>query len=295
MKKWFAISLMVVLVCSIVAIDSYIHAKSYTKKQLQITALAHLPPQAAKFASIEFPNLLADYIFLNTLTFMGEKLIMKQQISKNDWDKVYAAFKVVTSLDPGASDAFTLAETTLPWEAGMVTETNQLLLRAAKHRPNDYHPYFFLWFNTYFFLKDPAQAALYLEKAARVPGSPSYFPNLAARMQVYGGRYELGIAFLQDSLQRAKEPGTIKIIKIRITALKQMYALEKAVQQYRKKYKKNPKELHDLVTAGLVAEIPPDPYGGKYYLLENGRVYTTSGLAFQQSETMRNKSIITKP
>ncbi len=291
MKRWLFLFALAIPVFFIVLIDTHIHSRAYQDKAIQITSLADLPRQMAKIVSIEFPNLLADYIFLNTLTFMGEKVILNQQIPEKDWQKIYSAFEVITRLDPGASDAFTLAQTTLPWEAGMVEETNRLLFRAAKHHPEDYHPYFFLWFNSYYFLEDPQKAGDYLAKAAAVPGSPAYFPALAARMQVYGGRYEVGIAFLKDSLGRTKDPTAIKMLKIRIKALEQMFALEKAAHKYQQKYKTQPAKLQDLVNKGIISDIPEDPYGGEYYILENGRVYTTSGLAFQQSSKVDKKSM----
>jgi hypothetical protein len=52
-----------------------------------------------------------------------------------------------------------------------------------------------------------------------------------------------------------------------------------------------PRNIQALITAGIIKEIPKDPYGGSYYLTEAGSVYTTSNLVFTQSdrEKIKNK------
>ena len=37
--------------------------------------------------------------------------------------------------------------------------------------------------------------------------------------------------------------------------------------------------MAELVTKGYIDEIPPDPYGGRWGILRNGRVFSTSKFA----------------
>jgi len=50
----------------------------------------------------------------------------------------------------------------------------------------------------------------------------------------------------------------------------------------------SPDLLSDLTDKGLVESIPDDPYGGKFILLENKRVYTTSKMIYKQSTSVLN-------
>ena len=65
----------------------------------------------------------------------------------------------------------------------------------------------------------------------------------------------------------------------RAAAFEKILHLEKAVLAYRKRFQTEPKKLEDLVEAGLLVKIPEDPYGGSFYLDNEGRVRTTSRLA----------------
>lgn len=150
------IILVYILICllSILCVKRlyFLHSE---RENIAISYFALLPEPVAKLISLEFSGVISDYLMLNTLTFMGEKVLNNQIVSSEEWQHIFHALKQAINLDPRATDPYTLAETTLPWEANMVKETNQLLLKVAKVQTKNYRPYFFLWFNHYYFLKKP--------------------------------------------------------------------------------------------------------------------------------------------
>ncbi|MCL7488661.1 MAG: hypothetical protein M8357_10870 [Desulfobulbaceae bacterium] len=221
---------------------------------------------------------MADYLMLNTMVWHGEKILDKIEVKPAEWQATYLGVKLITELDPRFLDPYVLAETSLPWEAGMVEETNELLLKAASVLKDNYRPYFFLWFNHYYFLKDPETAGMYLEKAAIVPGAPQFYKTLAARMRLQSGNIMSGIIFLQEMLKETRDAKTKLFLQKRLDTLRIIAALEKHVGEYIKQFNQQPENLSDLVREGLMEEIPRDPYGGEFYIMENGRVYTTSNL-----------------
>ena len=233
---------------------------------------------------LEFPGIVADYLLLNAMVLHGEKLIEKVDMMPEDWQKTYLSLKLITELDPRFLDPYLMAETSLPWEAGMVEETNQMLLKAATVLPDDYRPYFYLWFNNYYFLHDLNKAGIYLEKAARIPGSPKYYKTLAARMHLESGHTISGIIFLQEMIQETRDQNTRLFLQKRLDVLKTIALLEKNVDDYAKRYQQWPAKLSDLVSEGFIEEIPQDPYGGSFYIMPNGRVYTTSKLVQQKKK-----------
>jgi hypothetical protein len=54
--------------------------------------------------------------------------------------------------------------------------------------------------------------------------------------------------------------------------------IEEAIAEYKDRFQTDPEDLGRLVKAGLLERIPDDPYGGNFYLDEQGRVRTTSKL-----------------
>ena len=44
----------------------------------------------------------------------------------------------------------------------------------------------------------------------------------------------------------------------------------------KERFQRLPKKLDELLETKFLKKIPPDPYGGEYVLIENGRVFSTS-------------------
>ncbi|RJX19228.1 MAG: hypothetical protein C4563_08345 [Desulfobulbus sp.] len=238
--------------------------------------------------SLEFKGIVADYLFLKLMVLHGERLLDRKELSKTERQISYKALLQITELDPRFWDPYLFAETTFPWEGEMVAETNELLERAVLALPNDYRPNYFIWFNYYYFIKDPKKAAPYMEKASRMQGAPEYFKNLAARMRVYSGELQAGIVFLQQVIRETSSASERELLEKRLFSLQALELLESAVREFKKKNSRLPADINELITGGILKKIPPDPYGGEFFLMESGRVYTTSALAHAKKKTEDN-------
>jgi hypothetical protein len=102
---------------------------------------------------------------------------------------------------------------------------------------------------------------------------------LAARYFYEGGTTALALAYLKDMIPTARNEAIRKRMITRAEAFEKILRIEKAVLAYRKRFQTEPKKLEDLVEAGLLIKIPADPYGGSFFLDNEGRVRTTSRLA----------------
>jgi hypothetical protein len=247
-----------------------------------ISRLIYLPQAVLEAASLEFSGVLSDYLMLKTMVFHGERLMLKQSLSPEEWQATHLAISRITDLDPRFWDPYVFAETSFPWDAGMVKETNELLLKAAQARTNDYQPYFFLWFNYSHFLKDETTAAKYLEKSSRIPSAPVYFATLAARANFSANKTENAVVFLEEILKETTDPTRQAWIMKRQEALKVIAFLETHVRRFEEKFSRRPKDLQELVDMQVLVKIPPDPYGGTFFITPEGRVYTTSKLVPMQ-------------
>lgn len=270
--------LLLILISAVAFSNTHLYQFHTDRKDQAFSQLALVPGSVAKVVSLEFSGAASDYLMLQTLTFLGEKLINKESLSKEQWYLVYKALDQVTWLDQRFLDPYVLAAMTLPWEAGMVRETNELLEKIIKIRPDDHRPFLFLWYNYFYFLKDPATAAGYLERAARIPGAPDYYANLAARSSFYGKKTTAGIIFLKEIVQETNDPSRKKFLLLRLEALEKISFLEQKIQDYKKLHNSLPESLEQLVETGLIDKIPNDPYGGVFYIVDKEQVYSTSKL-----------------
>ncbi len=267
---------LLVTICIYCCITLYdIHSE---RKADAISYLASLPEPLAKASTLEFSGVASDYLMLKALTYLGQLLIDNETASPADWEAIYRTLKQCINLDPRFLDPYVLAQMTLPSDAGMVKETNELLEKGAEVLTNDYRLHFFLWHNYVTYLNDQVSAAKHLEKAARIPGAPSYFATLAARTNLYAGNIYAAVVYLEETLRETQDPSMRNFLSLRLEALKRIGFLEMKIQEFRKRYNKSPEKLEDLIDGGIISRIPADPYGGEFYLLENGRVYTTSKL-----------------
>lgn len=269
--------LLVAIACSFWA-TSNLYSLHKERRNQNISSLIYMPQALLKASSLEFSGILSDYLMLKTMVFHGERLMLKQSLSSNEWQATHLALSRITDLDPRFSDPYVFAETSLPWDAGMVKETNELLLKGAKARTNDYQPYFFLWFNYSHFLKDQTTAAKYLEKSSRAPNAPVYFATLAARANFVANKTDNAVVFLEEILKETTDPTRRAWILKRLQALKVIAFLETHVREFEEKFSRYPTHLQELIDAKVLIKIPPDPYGGTFFITPKGRIYTTSKL-----------------
>lgn len=255
-----------------------VHFFRQQNAQEMLTRIGELPSAAVRASCLEFHGAAADIFLLKTFTWVGMKIGERADLTRQEWQQLAKIIDRITDLDPRFWDPYLFAEMMLTWQAGMIDEANRLLLKAARANPNDYRPLYFLGFNQFYFRKDAAKAAPYLRQAALKPGAPAFLKGLAARFSLYGRQTLAGIIFLKGLIRQTNDEKTRRYLEKRLKALEIINSLENAVTEYRKLYGRLPEDLSELVSKGLIEEIPQDPYGGRFVILENGRVYATSEL-----------------
>jgi len=114
-----------------------------------------------------------------------------------------------------------------------------------------------------------------LLRAARIPGSPAYFPLLASRMLAEGNRPETALAFLQEMTAREPDPRRKASLEERVRRViveRDLQSMEMAIAEYTSRVGAPPRKLADLVQRGMLDRIPEEPYGGRYLLTPDGGV-----------------------
>ncbi|HWR71659.1 MAG TPA: hypothetical protein VN604_00655 [Nitrospirota bacterium] len=237
-----------------------------------------VPSPILKIAALEFDGLAADFMFLKALVFMGSTFERKDlpRIKEAEWRWLGNVLEASAGLDPYFFDPYYFANANLTWDGGLIREANILLEKGSRFRDWDWRLPFYLGFNNFYFLHENTQASKFLMEAARRPGGSPMLASLASKMAYKERRTETAILFLEEIIEKTDQEDLKIEYGTRLEALRGIDVLEKAVGAYQKQFKRAPRKLEELLDKKLIAEIPPDPYGGNYYIDADGVVKTTS-------------------
>ncbi|MDY0213414.1 MAG: hypothetical protein RBR06_10460 [Desulfuromonadaceae bacterium] len=247
-----------------------------------------LPAAFSRVLAMGYQGLLSDYEFLRAMTFYGDRSIKQQQMSSADWDFFAYSLDVVTDLDPYFLDPYVLGEGLLTWDTQRYETANALLRKGMRYRTWDWQLPYYVGFNHFYFLSDYATGSDYLMQAAKIPDSPAFLATLAARLAYYGGKSKTAVFFLQQMLAETNSEALRQRMGKRLLALQGAVLIEDALKQYRNVNSADPEALGELVRSGYLEELPQDPYGGQWTILQNGRVYSTSKFVDAKSDNQGN-------
>lgn len=287
MKRWALLGLLLIIVLSGQILSLARADRAKASLPLAVGADYALPPQVLKLSALEFEGLFADVIFLKTLSFYGKTFErkVKPRISESELDWINDSLTASTELDPYFLDPYYLANSTLAWEGNRVEQANLLLEKGVYYRQWDWLLPFYAGFNHYYFLHDNAKASNLLTEAARRADGAPLLATLAARLAYESNQTENAIIFLEEMLRQATDDYSRREFSQRLTALKDILMLEKAVVAYQTKVGRAPTKLTELVEHGIINELPREPYGGSYYLdQESGAVRSSTDLGRKAPE-----------
>lgn len=237
-----------------------------------------LPGPILRITATQFDGLASDLMLLKATTFFGERTYKRMRLAPEEWDRLTDTLEAATDLDPVFLDPYHFGEMVLTWDAGRVADANRLLEKALPHRPSEWLIPFYLGFNHFYFLHDDQKGAEYLMAASRLPGSHKFVGLLAARLSTQAGRTEAAIAFLDEIGESTSDPRLKQRLTQRADALKAIALIERGMTVYEERYHQVPERVEQLVEGRVLKKLPPDPYGGRFFIDEHGRVQTTSRL-----------------
>lgn len=238
-------------------------------------------PGFEKWSSFEFSFLKAFYYSLSLRVYLGklsEKYLTPPSFARKP---IVRTAEVVTRLCPYYYDIYYIANGYLTWDFNDVETANRFLKKGIAHYPQRWIFYLFLGFNHFYFLSDNEKGAYYLVKASEISGRP-FYAHLASKLLYASGKTEFAISVVKNMLENTKDEGWRKSLRTRLEALEEIYAIERAVETFVEKVGRRPKHIEELVENRFLKAIPEDPYGGKFYLDEEGNVKTTSNLTYSK-------------
>ena len=268
LRTWVQISLASLATASLLAVVLYLQMQLDQRNDQRagrLESLRLLPRgEVLRPALLGFHHLGADFLWLRIVQVLGE-----QVVTEKDYEWLYHALDVVTTLDPQYAYIYDAGGTVLAELGNRVELSNQLLQKGFKANPQVWRLPFVLGFNHFFHLQDYVKAGEYMAQAAQIPGRPFYVDILAARLYVEGGSPTLALQYLEAMIQQTTDPQLRGIYTERykeVLIVRDLQVLDGAVEQYRKVRGSNPQVLADVVTHGFLSSIPDEPFGGEYRL-----------------------------
>ena len=271
-----------ILVCFYAAsYNALLQQRSDTKQTAHSSSgIWNLPPMALLALAGEFKGLMADYLTMEAGAQLGTELVRKPEggfrvVKKQyDWPGIHRIYVASQTLDPTFAQTYIVAQGWLPWDAGMVKETQNILTIAAENRPWDWQPYHSMGFNAYYFQNKPGEAGKLFLEAAKTPNAPAFLPILGARLAQKGGETQTAIVIMKSMLadKNPEEPGYTDMLD-RLHALEGVLVIEQAARRYEKAFGRKPSSLAELTVSGMLATLPPNPYNLAYCMDTAGIVY----------------------
>lgn len=180
----------------------------------------------------------------------------------------------VSWLNPGHEDNYYIATAVLPWN-GEIDAAQRILARATLARRFDYQPAFYYAFNLLHFKGDAVGASSWMREAAEyLPEGQNrlHMQNLAAIWLDRAGDLDLAIGVVDAMSKQSSRRDFRRYLELRVTRLRMLRELRVAAANYQQRFGRPPTALQDLVTSGIVAELPVVPFGFGFAIDKQGQV-----------------------
>ncbi len=242
-------------------------------------------PELAKLLSLGFHALASDLFWIEALQVVGgaESGELFGSLASHQTPEVSAFTRhfgqlidVVTTLNPWVGSPYRAGAVYLVDTEQSVRKSNLLLERAIQYHPEDWRNYFYLGFNCFYYLEENERAAEMIEKAARLPDSPSYLPRLASRLRMeVGDSLEIAESFLHEMYagssgdERAEAQYETALREIRTEQLARL--LDVAREEFKQRNGRDIQSVDELVKEPnpVLAALPEEP-NGRGWTLQRG-------------------------
>ncbi len=174
-------------------------------------------------------------------------------------------------LNPSHEDNYYISQAILPWN-GQVEADIKIQQAATTSRPWDAMPPFFLGFDKYYFLKDPVGGAENVRIAAdrSATGNRESLMAMAARWYEKGDDPTVTIGMIKAMAASTRDKELKRHLQMRMVRVQGLALLQKAAKAFTEKNGMPLNNLSELVSSGILKELPKDPLGQGYELNSNG-------------------------
>jgi hypothetical protein len=246
------------------------------RDQIALQEVLYLPSaRTVKAISLGYTGLMANVYWTRVVQYYGRRHMADSLTYK----LLPPLLDITTTLDPHLIIAYEFGAFFLsqkpPQGAGSPEAAIELVRKGIEHNPTHWRLYSDLGFIYWMEKKDYRSAADAFAAGARIPGAMPWMWTMAGAMAQGSDDLELARTLWSDVLKETKDP------LIRSNAIQRLASidsdeiviqLQKVVDAYKERFGQYPKNMRDLVGAGLLREIPVDPAGNPYEIGPYGNV-----------------------
>ncbi len=222
-----------------------------------------------------YDTVAAKVLWFETVSYFG-----KQFAAHKDYRWLGQMCDLVTKLDPRALHAAQFCGTLLPWMAHDPERGVAVLTTVIDANPLQWRPLYLRGFIEWYFLEDFERARTDIVRASKLPNAADFLASLAARMVAQEHGTKMARQFLEETLNTTTDEAVRKALmqKLQVAYLTEsLEAIEQARDGFRDQNGRFPADLGELITGGFLSRIPPEPFGGSFFIdRDSGEVRTTS-------------------
>jgi tetratricopeptide (TPR) repeat protein len=245
-----------------------------------------------KALSLEYAPLIAQLYWTRVVQYYGNKHASRQA----NLELLWPLLDVTTTLDPHLTVAYRFGSMFLseppPDGAGMPQRAIELMQRGIRENPENWRFYEDLGFIYYFELKDYPKAAQAFLEGSKQPGAMVWMKAFAARISEKGETQETSVLLWSEIYNSTSDPSIKRNAQIHLQLLKAQAdceQLDKIAAEYEKRSGQPPRNMRDLVNAGLLPGQPGDAEGFVYVFDENGKAQINPASPLFKEQTTQKK------
>jgi hypothetical protein len=248
----------------------------------------YLSSSTLKRLSFGYKELLADIYWMRAIQYFGSKGLTERRP-----DFLYHYFDIITDLDPKFVNAYRYGGTFLaeppPIGLGDIEKGTILYDKGRNNNPANYHLPLEEAFIYYLYAKDYKKAAERFKEASEKPGLSDFrrasLEGMAASARLKGGNRELSRQIWKMIYETTTNEGRKEFALRNLKEIDTMNIedhLTEALKEYISRYNKVPTSLEALKDAGIISQVPKEPLGGRFVIINKLRAVKSSTLLAQQ-------------
>ena len=222
--------------------------------------------------SLGFEGLLADWYWMQSLQYIGDKLV-KNPDAKISLDNLnplnprllYPYLDNATTLDPKFIGVYEYGATVLP--AIDKNQAIKLLEKGIADNPDQWRLYHQLGY-IYWRLEDFEKASEIYAKGAKIPGAPPFMRLMAAKTQTEGGSRETARAIYEQIFNETQDDQTKENAQLRLMeldSLDERNAIRFALQNFKEKNNRCANNWREVLPLLQTVKLP----AGKNFRIDN--------------------------
>ncbi len=228
-------------------------------------------PHILERATLSFHALLADIYWIRAVQHYGGTKLSNEP--NKQYDVLYPLLDLTTSLDPYFDVVYKFGSVFLaepyPAGAGRPDQAIALLEKGLRTRPDKWELAQGIGFVYYWWLADYQNAAMWFNRAADLPNAPDWLRPLAAVTLAQGGNRASSRVLWTEIARNAdadwlRDQATFRLKQL--DALDGIDFIQRIADQYRARTGAPAASWEEMMRAGLLRGVPPDPTGVPFRL-----------------------------